>query len=64
MSVNYRRMLTCVLVVRSKFYSISASAPEMQPYTDFLMKWGHFLIGLSLISGSWSGSAARSASCS
>ncbi len=27
------------------------AAPEMLPYTDFLVKWGHTLIGLSLISG-------------
>ena len=35
------------------FHSFFAAfaTPEMQPYTDFLMKWGHFLIGLSLISG-------------
>ena len=27
------------------------SAPAVLPYTDFLMKWGHLLIGLSLVSG-------------
>jgi thiosulfate dehydrogenase [quinone] large subunit len=27
------------------------AAPGMLPYTDFLVKWGHLLIGLSLISG-------------
>jgi thiosulfate dehydrogenase [quinone] large subunit len=27
------------------------AAPAMLPYTDFLMKWGHLLIGLSLVSG-------------
>jgi thiosulfate dehydrogenase (quinone) large subunit len=32
------------------FFSIFA-APAMLPYTDFLVKWGHLLIGLSLVSG-------------
>lgn len=32
------------------FFALFA-APGMLPYTDFLVKWGHFLIGLSLISG-------------
>jgi thiosulfate dehydrogenase [quinone] large subunit len=27
------------------------AAPAVLPYTDFLMKWGHLLIGLSLVSG-------------
>jgi len=27
------------------------AAPGMLPYTDFLVKWGHLLIGVSLISG-------------
>jgi thiosulfate dehydrogenase [quinone] large subunit len=27
------------------------TAPAVMPYTDFLMKWGHLLIGLSLVSG-------------
>ena len=27
------------------------AAPAILPYTDFLMKWGHLLIGLSLVSG-------------
>jgi thiosulfate dehydrogenase [quinone] large subunit len=27
------------------------AAPAMLPYTDFLMKWGHLLIGLSLVFG-------------
>ena len=27
------------------------SRPTMLPYTDFLMRWGHLLIGLSLVSG-------------
>jgi len=27
------------------------AAPGMLPYTDFLVSWGHLLIGLSLISG-------------
>ena len=27
------------------------ATPAMLPYTDFLMKWGHLLIGLSLVSG-------------
>jgi len=27
------------------------AAPAMLPYTDFLVKWGHLLIGLSLVSG-------------
>jgi thiosulfate dehydrogenase [quinone] large subunit len=27
------------------------ATPELLPYTDFLMKWGHLLIGLSLVSG-------------
>ena len=25
--------------------------PSLLPYTDFLMKWGHLLIGLSLVTG-------------
>src|SRR5436190_1937010 len=32
------------------FFAVFA-APGVVPYTDFLVKWGHFLIGLSLISG-------------
>jgi len=32
------------------FYAIFAT-PTMLPITDFLVKWGHLLIGLSLISG-------------
>jgi thiosulfate dehydrogenase (quinone) large subunit len=32
------------------FFSFFAQ-PAMLPYTDFLVKWGHLLIGLSLISG-------------
>ena len=27
------------------------AAPAILPYTDFLMKWGHLLIGLSLVAG-------------
>jgi thiosulfate dehydrogenase (quinone) large subunit len=27
------------------------ATPSMLPITNFLMKWGHFLIGLSLVSG-------------
>lgn len=27
------------------------AAPAVLPYTDFLVKWGHLLIGLSLVSG-------------
>ena len=27
------------------------ATPDLLHYTDFLMKWGHFLIGLSLVSG-------------
>ena len=27
------------------------AAPAVLPYTDFLMKWGHLLIGLSLVFG-------------
>lgn len=27
------------------------AAPAILPYTDFLVKWGHLLIGLSLVSG-------------
>src|SRR5579864_3516162 len=27
------------------------ATPAMLPFTDFLMKWGHLLIGLSLVSG-------------
>ncbi len=26
-------------------------SPEVVPYTDFIVKWGHLLLGLSLISG-------------
>ena len=32
------------------FFAVFAT-PAMLPYTDFLVKWGHLLIGLSLISG-------------
>jgi thiosulfate dehydrogenase [quinone] large subunit len=32
------------------FFSVFAK-PAVLPYTDFLVKWGHLLIGLSLISG-------------
>lgn len=32
------------------FFALFA-APSVLPYTDFLMKWGHLLIGLSLVSG-------------
>jgi thiosulfate dehydrogenase (quinone) large subunit len=32
------------------FFALFA-APAVLPYTDFLMKWGHFLIGLSLVTG-------------
>jgi thiosulfate dehydrogenase (quinone) large subunit len=32
------------------FYAIFAT-PAVLPYTDFFMKWGHLLIGLSLVSG-------------
>jgi thiosulfate dehydrogenase [quinone] large subunit len=32
------------------FFAMFAT-PAMLPYTDFLMKWGHLLIGLSLVSG-------------
>jgi thiosulfate dehydrogenase [quinone] large subunit len=32
------------------FFSVFA-APAVLPFTDFLVKWGHLLIGLSLISG-------------
>jgi thiosulfate dehydrogenase (quinone) large subunit len=32
------------------FFAVFA-APGVVPYTDFLVKWGHLLIGLSLITG-------------
>jgi thiosulfate dehydrogenase [quinone] large subunit len=32
------------------FFALFAT-PTMLPFTDFLMKWGHLLIGLSLVSG-------------
>lgn len=32
------------------FYALFA-APGIEPYVSFLVKWGHLLIGLSLISG-------------
>lgn len=32
------------------FFAFFAT-PSLLPYTDFLMKWGHLLIGLSLVSG-------------
>jgi thiosulfate dehydrogenase (quinone) large subunit len=32
------------------FFAVFAK-PAVLPYTDFLVKWGHLLIGLSLISG-------------
>src|SRR5229473_5639428 len=32
------------------FFAVFA-APGVVPYTDFLVQWGHLLIGLSLISG-------------
>lgn len=35
------------------FHDIMAplAAPAFLPYVDFLVKWGHFLIGLSLVTG-------------
>ncbi len=38
------------VVTFHNFFAIFA-APAVLPYTDFLMKWGHLLIGLSLVSG-------------
>jgi thiosulfate dehydrogenase [quinone] large subunit len=32
------------------FFSVFTT-PAVLPYTDFLVKWGHLLIGLSLLSG-------------
>lgn len=32
-------------------FFIVFTAPAVIPYTDFLVKWGHLLIGLSLLSG-------------
>lgn len=32
------------------FFAVFAK-PAVLPYTDFLVKWGHLLIGLSLVSG-------------
>ncbi len=34
----------------NSLFAVFAS-PAVVPYTDFLVKWGHLLIGLSLISG-------------
>lgn len=41
--------LNHVVTFHSFFSYFTASA--VLPYTDFLMKWGHLLIGLSLVSG-------------
>jgi thiosulfate dehydrogenase (quinone) large subunit len=38
------------VVTLHDFFSIFAK-PAVLPYTNFLMKWGHLLIGLSLVSG-------------
>ena len=38
------------VVTFHSFFSTFAT-PTMLPLTDFLMKWGHLLIGLSLVSG-------------
>jgi thiosulfate dehydrogenase (quinone) large subunit len=38
------------VVTFHNFFSMFAT-PTMLPITDFLVKWGHLLIGLSLISG-------------
>ena len=38
------------VVTFHSFFALFAT-PAMLPYTDFLMKWGHLLIGLSLVSG-------------
>jgi thiosulfate dehydrogenase [quinone] large subunit len=38
-------------VVTFHNFFVYFSAPAVLPYTDFLMKWGHLLIGLSLVSG-------------
>ena len=39
------------------------ATPTMLPLTDFLMKWGNLLIGLSLVSGSMVRISGPSASC-
>jgi thiosulfate dehydrogenase [quinone] large subunit len=38
------------VVTFHEFFAAFAT-PQMLPFTDFLMKWGHFLIGLSFVSG-------------
>jgi thiosulfate dehydrogenase [quinone] large subunit len=38
-------------VVTFHAFFANFAAPAMLPYTDFLVKWGHLLIGLSLVSG-------------
>lgn len=38
------------VVTFHNFFALFA-APAVLPYTDFLMKWGHLLIGLSLVLG-------------
>jgi thiosulfate dehydrogenase [quinone] large subunit len=32
-------------------FFIMFASPALQPVTDFLVQWGHFLIGLSLLAG-------------
>ena len=38
------------VVTLHDFFALFAT-PAVLPYTNFLMKWGHLLIGLSLVSG-------------
>src|SRR3984957_115979 len=38
-------------VVTFHAFFANFATPAILPYTDFLMKWGHLLIGLSLVSG-------------
>jgi thiosulfate dehydrogenase (quinone) large subunit len=38
-------------VVTFHAFFTNFATPAMLPYTNFLMKWGHLLIGLSLVSG-------------
>jgi thiosulfate dehydrogenase (quinone) large subunit len=48
---NYSAAGFLTHVVTFHAFFANFATPAMLPYTDFLMKWGHLLIGLSLVSG-------------
>lgn len=48
---NYSAAGFLTHVVTFHDFFATFAAPAVLPYTNFLMKWGHLLIGLSLVSG-------------